>query len=88
MNRGSKLIDRLDSWMFGNALFGDWPKWTLRPVYHIAKFLAWFTPRHPFNPWRCDSCQFEAECGYESEDEREIADRWRQEKEANFKSGM
>ncbi len=81
MNRGIKQAENVTSWFMSGVWNSDnrHPKWVLRILWRLAKFSAWFGRRHPFNPWQCDSCAFEARCGYESEDEREIADRWRAE---------
>lgn len=81
MNRGFKWADKLSDWLFGVEwkMLNKRPEWMVTAMWYLLHVVAWFSHRHPFNPWRCDSCRFEARCGYESENEREIADRWRRE---------
>lgn len=69
----------MEDWLFCIA-WDNLRSFKGRLCFRLFRLAAWFAPRHPFNPWRCDSCRFEAKCGYESENEREVADAWRREK--------
>jgi hypothetical protein len=78
--RGWEWAGKVDGWLF-SILMGEhklWG-WVFVSIWYLMRFVSWFGDGHPFNPWACDSCRFEAECGYESKNEREIADHWRKE---------
>jgi hypothetical protein len=42
---------------------GWWPEPLYTATYWLLRIIGKYASPHPFDPWRCDGCNYEADCG-------------------------